>query len=242
MALVTDGRMSGASGRILAAIRCTPEAAVGGPLGRLRDGDLITVDGELGTLDVVGVDLRERDSAPPPDAAGHRARDRRGGDRGLRWIASDVPDAVVGAGTVLSPADVAGARQAGATFLVSPGATPALLDALQASGAPFLAGVSTASDVITLLERGITTAKLFPAEAVGGTALLRALSGPFPQMRFCPTGGVDEARAPAYLALGNVACIGGSWIADAEAIRTRDWSGVERRARAVVDATAATVP
>lgn len=154
----------------------------------------------------------------------------------IRRIAAEVPDAVVGAGTVTSPGQVGEAVAAGAGFLVSPGATPKLLDALEAAPVPFLAGVATASEIVALLERGITTAKLFPAEALGGTRLLRALAGPFPQVRFCPTGGIGVARAGDYLALSNVACIGGSWLADADVVRARDWVTVERRARTAVEA------
>jgi 2-dehydro-3-deoxyphosphogluconate aldolase / (4S)-4-hydroxy-2-oxoglutarate aldolase len=149
----------------------------------------------------------------------------------IRAIADEVPGAVVGAGTVTTAAQVEQALAAGARFLVSPGATPALLDALQAGGAPFLPGTATASDVIALLERGITAAKLFPAEACGGIATLRALSGPFPQVRFCPTGGIDAAKAPAYLALKNVICVGGSWMLPKDAILAGDWDVVERLAR-----------
>ena len=125
-------------------------------------------------------------------------------------VAADVPDAVVGAGTVLSPAQAQDALSAGAEFLVSPGATPALLDRL--AGMPLLAGAVTASEVMALLERGITAAKFFPAEPSGGVRALKALAGPFPQMRFCPTGGIDAAKAPEYLALPNVACVGGTWM------------------------------
>lgn len=146
-------------------------------------------------------------------------------------IAEEVPEAVVGAGTIVSAEQVDAALAAGAGFLVSPGATPALLDALQASNAPFLAGAATASELVALLERGITAAKFFPAEALGGTRVLRALGGPFPQMRFCPTGGIDAARATDYLALENVACVGGSWMLGAETTAARDWDAVERAAR-----------
>lgn len=149
----------------------------------------------------------------------------------IRRIADEVPDAVVGAGTVVSAAQVAAALEAGASFLVSPGATPALLDALQASPVPFLAGAATASELVALLERGITAAKFFPAEAMGGVPALRALGGPFGQMRFCPTGGIDAVRAADYLALGNVACVGGSWMLDAATIAAGDWDAVERAAR-----------
>jgi 2-dehydro-3-deoxyphosphogluconate aldolase/(4S)-4-hydroxy-2-oxoglutarate aldolase len=150
----------------------------------------------------------------------------------IERIAADVPEAIVGAGTVVGDAQCEAALAAGARFLVSPGATPALLDALQAGGTPFLAGTATASDVVALLERGITAAKLFPAEVIGGVDLLRAFAGPFGQMRFCPTGGIDAERAPRYLALPNVACVGGSWMAPPAALRAGDWDAVERAARA----------
>jgi 2-dehydro-3-deoxyphosphogluconate aldolase/(4S)-4-hydroxy-2-oxoglutarate aldolase len=150
----------------------------------------------------------------------------------IERIAAEVPDAVVGAGTVVGAAQCDAAEAAGARFLVSPGATPSLLDALQASGVPFLAGTATASDVVALLERGVTAAKLFPADVLGGVDLLRAFAGPFGQMRFCPTGGIDAERAPAYLALPNVACVGGSWMAPRAALRAGDWDAVERAARA----------
>jgi 2-dehydro-3-deoxyphosphogluconate aldolase/(4S)-4-hydroxy-2-oxoglutarate aldolase len=123
-----------------------------------------------------------------------------------------VPGAVVGAGTVTSPAQVEAALHAGARFLVSPGATPRLLDALEDSQAPFLPGAATPSEVLALLERGITHAKFFPAEASGGVPAVKALAGPFPQLRLCPTGGIDENRAGRYLAQPNVACVGGSWM------------------------------
>ena len=123
-------------------------------------------------------------------------------------IASDVPDAKVGAGTVLNPRQGEKALDQGAEFLVSPGATRALLDAQL----PLLPGVATASEIMALLDRGLTAAKFFPAEASGGTNALRAFAGPFPQVRFCPTGGIDAAKAPDYLALPNVACVGGSWM------------------------------
>ena len=114
----------------------------------------------------------------------------------IERIAAEVPGAVVGAGTVTTARQVAEALGAGARFLVSPGATPTLLDALQASGVPFLPGTATASDIVALLERGITHAKLFPAEVVGGVKALKAFAGPFPQMRFCPTGGINASNAP----------------------------------------------
>ncbi|OKJ00227.1 keto-deoxy-phosphogluconate aldolase [Streptomyces sp. CB01249] len=148
----------------------------------------------------------------------------------IRAIAAEVPDAVVGAGTVISARNVADTVAAGARFLVSPGWTDALLDALKGSGLPFLPGVSTTSEVVALLERGVTEMKFFPAEAAGGTAYLKALSAPLPQARFCPTGGISAASAPSYLALPNVGCVGGSWMVPGDAVAARDWVRVERLA------------
>ncbi|MGW2474452.1 bifunctional 4-hydroxy-2-oxoglutarate aldolase/2-dehydro-3-deoxy-phosphogluconate aldolase [Streptomyces sp. NPDC001665] len=148
----------------------------------------------------------------------------------IRAVAAEVPDAVVGAGTVISARNVADTVAAGARFLVSPGWTDALLDAMKRSGLPFLPGVSTTSEVVALLERGVTEMKFFPAEAAGGTAYLKALSAPLPQARFCPTGGISAASAPSYLALPNVGCVGGSWMVPADAVAARDWARVERLA------------
>ncbi|WP_330238592.1 bifunctional 4-hydroxy-2-oxoglutarate aldolase/2-dehydro-3-deoxy-phosphogluconate aldolase [Streptomyces sp. NBC_00525] len=148
----------------------------------------------------------------------------------IRAIAAEVPDAVVGAGTVISARDVADTVAAGARFLVSPGWTESLLEAMKGSGLPFLPGVSTTSEVVALLERGVTEMKFFPAEAAGGTAYLKALSAPLPRARFCPTGGISPASAPAYLALPNVGCVGGSWMVPADAIAAGDWGRVERLA------------
>ncbi|TXS54929.1 bifunctional 4-hydroxy-2-oxoglutarate aldolase/2-dehydro-3-deoxy-phosphogluconate aldolase [Streptomyces sp. t39] len=150
----------------------------------------------------------------------------------IRAIASEVPEAVVGAGTVISPRTVEEAAAAGARFLVSPGWTDTLLDAMRASGLPFLPGVSTASEVVALLERGVHEMKFFPAEAAGGTAYLKSLAGPLPQARFCPTGGITPATAPAYLALPNVACVGGSWLLPPDVAAAKDWGRVEALARA----------
>jgi 2-dehydro-3-deoxyphosphogluconate aldolase/(4S)-4-hydroxy-2-oxoglutarate aldolase len=120
---------------------------------------------------------------------------------------------------------------AGARFLVSPGWTDTLLDAMRASGVPFLPGVSTASEVVALLERGVSGMKFFPAEAAGGIPYLKSLAGPLPQARFCPTGGVSLASAPAYLGLPNVACVGGTWMLPADAVRAGDWARVAGLAR-----------
>ncbi|MFJ8493691.1 bifunctional 4-hydroxy-2-oxoglutarate aldolase/2-dehydro-3-deoxy-phosphogluconate aldolase [Streptomyces sp. NPDC094038] len=149
----------------------------------------------------------------------------------IRAVAAAVPDAVVGAGTVLTPAQVTECVAAGARFLVSPGWTDGLLAAMAASGVPYLPGVSTASEVVALLERGVREMKFFPAQAAGGTAYLRSLAGPLPRARFCPTGGIDPDNAPEYLALPNVGCVGGTWMVPADAVAAGDWDRVRELAR-----------
>ncbi|MGW2744734.1 bifunctional 4-hydroxy-2-oxoglutarate aldolase/2-dehydro-3-deoxy-phosphogluconate aldolase [Streptomyces sp. NPDC001450] len=150
----------------------------------------------------------------------------------IRAVAGEVPDAVVGAGTVIAPEQVGVCVAAGARFLVSPGWTDALLTAMRASGVPFLPGVSTTSEVVALLERGVREMKFFPAQAAGGTAYLKSLAGPLPQARFCPTGGIGPATAPEYLSLPNVGCVGGSWMVPADAVAAGDWVRIEELARA----------
>ncbi|MFR9791460.1 bifunctional 4-hydroxy-2-oxoglutarate aldolase/2-dehydro-3-deoxy-phosphogluconate aldolase [Streptomyces sp. MB22_4] len=150
----------------------------------------------------------------------------------IRAIADQVPQAVVGAGTVLTPGQAEACVAAGARFLVSPGWTEGLLAAMRACGVPFLPGVSTASEVVALLERGVREMKFFPAQAAGGTAYLRSLAGPLPQARFCPTGGIGPANAAEYLALPNVGCVGGSWMVPADAVAAGDWARIEALARA----------
>ncbi|RRQ81406.1 keto-deoxy-phosphogluconate aldolase [Streptomyces griseofuscus] len=150
----------------------------------------------------------------------------------IRAIAEEVPEAVVGAGTVITPGQVAAAVAAGARFLVSPGWTQGLLAAMRGSGVPFLPGVSTASEVVALLEHGVREMKFFPAQAAGGTAYLRSLAGPLPQARFCPTGGIGPGNAAEYLALPNVGCVGGSWMVPADAVAAGDWPRIEALARA----------
>ncbi|WP_318218349.1 bifunctional 4-hydroxy-2-oxoglutarate aldolase/2-dehydro-3-deoxy-phosphogluconate aldolase [Streptomyces sp. SCL15-6] len=156
----------------------------------------------------------------------------------IRAIAEEVPGAVVGAGTVITPEQVGEVVAAGARFLVSPGWTDALLEAMRGSGVPFLPGVSTTSEVVALLERGVREMKFFPAEAAGGTAYLKALAAPLPQARFCPTGGIGPASAPDYLALPNVGCVGGSWMLPKDAVAGRDWARVEALARAAAGLSA----
>ncbi|MFI9804988.1 bifunctional 4-hydroxy-2-oxoglutarate aldolase/2-dehydro-3-deoxy-phosphogluconate aldolase [Streptomyces sp. NPDC052301] len=149
----------------------------------------------------------------------------------IHAIAGEVPGAVVGAGTVLTPEQVRTCAAAGAEFLVSPGWTEGLVDAMRGSGVPYLPGVSTASEVVALLERGVREMKFFPAQAAGGTAYLKSLAGPLPQARFCPTGGIGPATAPEYLALPNVGCVGGSWMVPADAVAAGDWARIEELAR-----------
>ncbi|MET8243236.1 bifunctional 4-hydroxy-2-oxoglutarate aldolase/2-dehydro-3-deoxy-phosphogluconate aldolase [Streptomyces sp. NPDC005202] len=150
----------------------------------------------------------------------------------IQAIAGAVPEAVVGAGTVITPGQVTECAAAGARFLVSPGWTEALLEAMRASGVPFLPGVSTTSEVVALLERGVREMKFFPAQAAGGTAYLKSLAGPLPQARFCPTGGIGPGNAPEYLALPNVGCVGGTWMVPADAVAAGDWGRIEALARA----------
>ncbi len=142
-----------------------------------------------------------------------------------------VEGGVVGAGTLLSPADVARAKAAGARFGVSPGTTDALLDACEAADLALLPGAATASEAMRLLERGYTMQKFFPAEASGGAPALRAIGAPIPQVAFCPTGGVTPENAPDYLALKNVRCVGGSWVAPRALVDAGDWTAIEALAR-----------
>ncbi|MGZ4426420.1 MAG: bifunctional 4-hydroxy-2-oxoglutarate aldolase/2-dehydro-3-deoxy-phosphogluconate aldolase [Nocardioidaceae bacterium] len=144
----------------------------------------------------------------------------------LERIATEVPEILVGAGTVVGPDQAKQAQSAGAQFLVSPGATDPLLDAMHETGLPFLPGAGTVSEVLRLLERGLTELKFFPASASGGAEFLKALASPVPQARFCPTGGITASTAPSYLSLPNVGCVGGSWITPADALASGDWERV----------------
>ncbi len=144
---------------------------------------------------------------------------------------AQVPGGFVGAGTLLTPKDVEAAKAAGATFGVSPGVTDALLDACEANDLPLLPGTSTPSDVMKLLDRGYTVMKFFPAEANGGAPALKAIGAPIPQVKFCPTGGISMKNVNDYLALSNVLCCGGSWVAPADKVKAGDWAGIEALAR-----------
>ncbi|WP_326569652.1 bifunctional 4-hydroxy-2-oxoglutarate aldolase/2-dehydro-3-deoxy-phosphogluconate aldolase [Amycolatopsis rhabdoformis] len=148
----------------------------------------------------------------------------------IERVASEVPDIVVGAGTVTSPAQAAQAADRGAKFLVTPGCTDAVLDACFATNLPFLPGAATVSEAMRLTERGLTALKFFPAEASGGVAFLKSLGGPLPALTFCPTGGITVDSAPSYLALPNVGCIGGSWLTPAKLLAAKDFGTVEKLA------------
>jgi len=160
----------------------------------------------------------------------------------IRRIAAEVPDGVVGAGTVVTPQQLHAARGAGAQFIVSPGCTESLANAAAEAGGAFLPGAVTASEVLRLLELGIPLMKFFPAETSGGVAALKALGAPFPQVRFCPTGGIDLQRAASYLALPNVVCIGGSWMVPGDLIAAGDWDPIQALASEASAATRVPAP
>lgn len=145
----------------------------------------------------------------------------------IERVAAEVPDIVIGAGTVTSPDQAKQAADAGAKFLVTPGCTDAVVDACFETGLPFLPGAGTVSEAMRLAERGLSALKFFPAEASGGVAYLKSIAGPLPSLRFCPTGGITVASAPSYLALPNVGCIGGSWLTPKSAIAARDFAAIE---------------
>ncbi len=142
-----------------------------------------------------------------------------------------VPGGVVGAGTLLTPADVKAAKAAGATFGVSPGVTDRLIAACEDEGLPLLPGAATASEIMALLERGYSVQKFFPAEQAGGAAYLKSIGSPLPQVSFCPTGGISLKLAPDYLGLKNILCVGGSWVAPKDAMARGDWAGITRLAQ-----------
>jgi 2-dehydro-3-deoxyphosphogluconate aldolase/(4S)-4-hydroxy-2-oxoglutarate aldolase len=149
----------------------------------------------------------------------------------IKAIAKAVPEMIVGAGTVLNGDDLKAAMDAGAAYALSPGGTKKLLKIARKREFPFIPGVVSASEIMLGFEYGYSCFKFFPAEQLGGVAALKALAGPLPQALFCATGGITAAKAPDYLALDNVACLGGSWVASREAIANADWDGIEAAAR-----------
>jgi 2-dehydro-3-deoxyphosphogluconate aldolase/(4S)-4-hydroxy-2-oxoglutarate aldolase len=156
----------------------------------------------------------------------------------IRAMIEAAPDAVVGAGTLRSAADVAACMEAGAAFGVSPGGPAALIAAVKAAGLPFLPGCASPTEAMTLADHGFDVVKFFPAEAAGGIPMLKSMAGPLPDIMICPTGGVGLANAPAYLKLANVAVVGGSWVAPVDAIAAGDWALIERLSREAVAALA----
>ena len=151
-------------------------------------------------------------------------------------IHAECPAAHTGLGTVTTPAHLELAARLGLPFAFSPGATPELLDEARRLQVPFIPGIATPSELIAALARGFTTVKLFPAEQLGGPAFLKSLAGPFPQVRFNPTGGITPANMPAYLALPNVLAVGGSWLAPQADIRAANWPAITQRASAAIAA------
>ncbi|MEO7853904.1 MAG: bifunctional 4-hydroxy-2-oxoglutarate aldolase/2-dehydro-3-deoxy-phosphogluconate aldolase [Rubrivivax sp.] len=150
-------------------------------------------------------------------------------------IVRQVEGAIVGVGTITRPEDFAAALKAGASFGVSPGLTPALIDASRTSSLPLLPGVMTPSEVIAARAAGFAALKLFPAMQAGGISMLKALSGPFPDLVFCPTGGITATSASEFLALRNVACVGGSWLTPPDAMASHDWARITALARAALE-------
>ena len=146
-------------------------------------------------------------------------------------ISAEVPEAVVGAGTVCNPAQARAAQQAGARFIVSPGYTSAVGMACRELNLPLLPGVATASEIMMAMADGFTKFKFFPAMQAGGTAMLKALSGPFPHIHFCPTGGITPQNAKDFLSLSQVVCVGGSWLVPAEALAQKDFSRIQALAK-----------
>ncbi|BFM17588.1 bifunctional 4-hydroxy-2-oxoglutarate aldolase/2-dehydro-3-deoxy-phosphogluconate aldolase [Maricurvus nonylphenolicus] len=148
----------------------------------------------------------------------------------IREIKAAVPEAIVGAGTVINTATLDQALAAGSEFIVTPGTTPGLVDAALSNGVQLLPGVNTPTEAMTLLEKGISALKFFPAEAAGGVPMLKSIGGPLPQISFCPTGGVNPNNAREYLALKNVACVGGSWMAPANLVAEGKWEEIQHLA------------
>ena len=149
----------------------------------------------------------------------------------IRTVADQIPEAIVGAGTVLSPGHIDDVARAGGSFCVSPGSTPALLNRARDAGMQILPGAVTATEVMNLLEQDITHMKFFPAEASGGAPVLKNFSAPLAAARFCPTGGIKLSNARDYLSLPNVLCIGGSWVCPGDAVQAGDWARIENLAR-----------
>jgi 2-dehydro-3-deoxyphosphogluconate aldolase/(4S)-4-hydroxy-2-oxoglutarate aldolase len=150
----------------------------------------------------------------------------------IRAMAEQVPDAIIGVGTLTQPDEFRAARDAGAVFGVSPGLTPSLVEAAKSSGLPLLPGVMTPSEVMSAREAGFRQLKLFPAVLAGGVGMLNAIAGPLPDVTFCPTGGISQETAAKFLECKNVACVGGSWLTPKEALKNGDWGVITELAAA----------
>ncbi|MBD2782044.1 bifunctional 4-hydroxy-2-oxoglutarate aldolase/2-dehydro-3-deoxy-phosphogluconate aldolase [Xenorhabdus szentirmaii] len=157
----------------------------------------------------------------------------------IRLIAKEVPEAIIGAGTVINPEQLAAVTKAGAQFAISPGLTDELLKAATAGSVPLIPGISTVSELMQGMNYGLKCFKFFPAEASGGVKTLKAIAGPFPQVRFCPTGGISPENYRDYLALNSVLCIGGSWLVPSDALKTKDYAQITKLARTAISGTKA---
>ncbi|MDP3009180.1 MAG: bifunctional 4-hydroxy-2-oxoglutarate aldolase/2-dehydro-3-deoxy-phosphogluconate aldolase [Methylococcales bacterium] len=153
----------------------------------------------------------------------------------IKLISQEVPDAIVGAGTILTPEQLQAAEDAGAVFAISPGLTPTLLAAAVKGNIALIPGIATLSELMQGMEYGLDYFKFFPAEAAGGIPMLKAIAGPIPQVTFCPTGGISPDNYQAYLQLSNVACVGGSWLAPLDAVKAKNWAKVTELAKLAVD-------
>ncbi|MGZ8194658.1 MAG: bifunctional 4-hydroxy-2-oxoglutarate aldolase/2-dehydro-3-deoxy-phosphogluconate aldolase [Methylosarcina sp.] len=152
----------------------------------------------------------------------------------IRLIRQEVKDALVGAGTIANPGQLKAVEEAGAVFAISPGITPSLLAAADSGSIALIPGVATLSELMLGMEYGLDHFKFFPAEAAGGIPMLKAIAGPFPQITFCPTGGISPENYQAYLQLGNVVCVGGSWLAPQDAVKSKNWTKVTELAQLAV--------
>lgn len=152
----------------------------------------------------------------------------------IRLISREVKDAIVGAGTITTPEQLKAAEEAGAVFAISPGLTPTLLAAAKSGNIALIPGIATLSELMLGMEYGLDHFKFFPAEAAGGIPMLKAIAGPIPQVTFCPTGGISPENYSDYLALSNVACVGGSWLAPADAVKSKNWAKVTELAKLAI--------
>lgn len=156
----------------------------------------------------------------------------------IRLISQQVKDAIVGAGTITTPEQLKAAEQAGAVFAISPGLTPKLLEAANAGNIALIPGISTLSELMLGMEYGLDHFKFFPAEAAGGIPMLKSIAGPIPGVTFCPTGGISPENYNSYLQLSNVACVGGSWLAPADVVKSKNWAKVTELAKQAIDRAA----